>query len=196
MSKQKPSRLTRPLVVQSCVQQEYALVTRKCNAHRSPLAHMCSHLEHLELHAKGTDMVFPQDCYLSRLCCSREQGLGSAASMDSHVGRLLQELGLEGQITVDEFRKATKAAGCKVMEEKQEKVKHPLKTCKCGRQLCLREDKQVKAKVLDVGGWREVWHVPMRRRNSNCSRHDKYVWYNYFTQTKTEHSGSGMTPSS
>ena len=109
------------------------------------------------------------------------------AGMDFHVARLLNELGLQGQITVEAFRKAAEVVGCDVVEERREKVRHPCHKCWCGKELHPREDKEAQAAVLDVGGWRQVWHVPMRCRSQICPRRENYVWYNYITISKTEH---------
>ena len=43
----------------------------------------------------------------------------------------------------------------------------------------------IEAKVLGVGGWHVVDHVPKRCRKKGCDRKDKLVWHNFWTDNKS-----------
>ena len=54
--------------------------------------------------------------------------------------------------------------------------------CVCGGSLQPKNNEAVTMSVLDVGGWRQVHHMPFRCRGASCCWREKRAWHNYWVE--------------
>ena len=104
------------------------------------------------------------------------------------VQRALDALGARCQIAPADLLRELEAAGLSVCSEQQPKALRPCTDCaSCQGPMQPEATAAVVASVLDVGGWGQVQHVPLRCRQARCALAGKRAWYNYTAVSSQRH---------
>ena len=114
--------------------------------------------------------------------------------MEPQLHAALVSLGLQNEhaVSAEAFLAALAAQGLRVQDNRAalQQLVHPGKTCsKCNGPLSPHWNENVPAHILDVDGWKQTMHVPVRcrRREGNCCLSGKRVWYNFIALDKNNH---------
>lgn len=110
--------------------------------------------------------------------------------MSAVLQAVLSRLGLSREVSTQEVADALDQCGleCRPKPGCATTIAHPCRQCtKCNRHLSPDDAKALTASVLDVTGWKQLRHVPLRCRNKDCVYVNKRVWYNYIVLDSRTH---------
>lgn len=71
------------------------------------------------------------------------------------------------------------------MDRPMEELQYPGPCPACGEDMHPFPGKAYVASILDVDGWRQVKHTPLRCRRKACAQKDREVFHNYTAKGKT-----------
>ena len=101
---------------------------------------------------------------------------------------VLRTLGVQESVSAAVLLTAIRSAGLDAANADEPTVSQPSVHCTgCSGVLRPENSNQVIAAVLETSGWRQVTHVPLRCRKSDCALSGKRVWYNFISTNEQTH---------